>query len=197
MVEPFVHAVSAGGGVEQGYGFLNRGRGWRGGMRPEARFLGCCSPAGERSGAGCAWRCRGRRAHVLAACPPTNPACFVPHTAVTQATSARQGAELLGALVSEHGAGEAFGVLIADRQEAWWVAQAPGVAPAHVRTPPSLQRRSQPLASSVCHPPSSPLPSCLPPHSRYLETGSGHHWLAQRVPDRAFFVSANQGRFQV
>ncbi|PSC67957.1 peptidase C69 [Micractinium conductrix] len=73
----------------------------------------------------------------------------IPSLLLPQATSARQGAELLGALVSEHGAGEAFGVLIADRQEAW-----------------------------------------------YLETGSGHHWLAQRVPDRAFFVSANQGRFQ-
>ncbi|MGI9276804.1 MAG: C69 family dipeptidase [Endozoicomonas sp.] len=30
----------------------------------------------------------------------------------------------------------------------------------------------------------------------YLETASGHHWLAQRIPDRAYFVSANQGRFK-
>jgi dipeptidase len=30
----------------------------------------------------------------------------------------------------------------------------------------------------------------------YLETGSGHHWLAQRIPDDSYFVSANQGRFQ-
>lgn len=26
----------------------------------------------------------------------------------------------------------------------------------------------------------------------YLETASGHHWLAQRVPADSFFVSANQ-----
>ena len=32
---------------------------------------------------------------------------------------------------------------------------------------------------------------------RYLETASGHHWLAQRVPDDSVFVTANQGRFQV
>jgi dipeptidase len=30
----------------------------------------------------------------------------------------------------------------------------------------------------------------------YLENAVGHHWLAQRVPDNKFFVSANQGRFQ-
>lgn len=36
-----------------------------------------------------------------------------------QVTSARQGAELLGQLVSQHGAGEAFGVLFADAREAW------------------------------------------------------------------------------
>lgn len=30
----------------------------------------------------------------------------------------------------------------------------------------------------------------------YLETASGHHWLAQRIPDEALFFSANQGRFQ-
>ena len=30
----------------------------------------------------------------------------------------------------------------------------------------------------------------------YLETASGHHWLAQRVPDVTYFVSGNQGRFQ-
>jgi dipeptidase len=30
----------------------------------------------------------------------------------------------------------------------------------------------------------------------YFETASGHHWLAQRIPDNAYFVSANQGRFQ-
>lgn len=30
----------------------------------------------------------------------------------------------------------------------------------------------------------------------YLEIGSGHHWLALRVPDDAFFVTGNQGRFK-
>ncbi len=30
----------------------------------------------------------------------------------------------------------------------------------------------------------------------YLETASGHHWLAQRLPADSYFVSANQGRFQ-
>lgn len=30
----------------------------------------------------------------------------------------------------------------------------------------------------------------------YLENAVGHRWLAQRVPDDKFFVSANQGRFQ-
>lgn len=30
----------------------------------------------------------------------------------------------------------------------------------------------------------------------YLETASGHHWLAQRVPHGSIFVAGNQGRFQ-
>jgi dipeptidase len=30
----------------------------------------------------------------------------------------------------------------------------------------------------------------------YLETVSGHHWVAQRLPQDAYFVSANQGRLQ-
>lgn len=32
---------------------------------------------------------------------------------------------------------------------------------------------------------------------RYLESAGGHRWLAQRIPDRAVFASANQARFQV
>lgn len=32
---------------------------------------------------------------------------------------------------------------------------------------------------------------------RYLESAGGHRWLAQRIPDRALFASANQARFQV
>ncbi len=30
----------------------------------------------------------------------------------------------------------------------------------------------------------------------YLETASGHQWLAMKIPDDSYFVSANQGRFQ-
>ncbi len=30
----------------------------------------------------------------------------------------------------------------------------------------------------------------------YLETASGHHWLAMRIPDNSFFISSNQGRLQ-
>lgn len=30
----------------------------------------------------------------------------------------------------------------------------------------------------------------------YLETGSGHQWLAQRLPDDVYFASANQGRLR-
>ena len=30
----------------------------------------------------------------------------------------------------------------------------------------------------------------------YLETASGHHWVAQRLPEAAYFVSANHGWFQ-
>ena len=51
------------------------------------------------------------------------------------------------------------------------------------------------LPDAACCP-----PACLPPAAprcRYLETASGHHWLAQRVPDDSVFVTANQGRFQV
>lgn len=55
-----------------------------------------------------------------------------------------------------------------------------------------------------CSDSSAPRPTSLTLHpppppgtARYLETASGHHWLAQRVPVDSFFVSANQGRFQV
>ncbi len=65
------------------------------------------------------------------------------------AVSAKDGAQLLGRMIEQMGAGEGFGVAFSDRNEVW-----------------------------------------------YLETASGHHWLAQRIPDQAVFVSANQGRFQ-
>ena len=68
---------------------------------------------------------------------------------LAQATSASNGILRLGEIIEQVGAGEGFGVAIADRNEAW-----------------------------------------------YLESASGHHWVAQRIPDNAVFVSANQGRFQ-
>ena len=74
----------------------------------------------------------------------------IPSLLLPQMTSARHGAALLGALFTQHGAGEGIGVLFGDREEGW-----------------------------------------------YIETASGHHWLAQRVPHDAVFVSGNQGRFQV
>lgn len=45
----------------------------------------------------------------------------IPSILLPQATSARHGAALLGALVSERGAGEAFGVLLADEKSAWYL----------------------------------------------------------------------------
>lgn len=76
----------------------------------------------------------------------------LPSLLLPQATSARQGVALAGRWVESAsiGAGEGFGLLVADAGGAW-----------------------------------------------YLETASGHHWLARRAPDAAIFVSANQGRFQV
>lgn len=73
-----------------------------------------------------------------------------------QATSAEHAVRLLGALVEEHGAAEALGVLFADSGGA-------GGRPS-------------------------------PPSAWYFESASGHHWLARRVPDGAFFVSGNQVR---
>lgn len=53
----------------------------------------------------------------------------IPSVLLPQATSARHGAALLGALVSARGAGEAFGVLLADTSgDAWCVWQAAGWA---------------------------------------------------------------------
>ena len=63
--------------------------------------------------------------------------------------SAREGAERLGALISEYGVSEGFGVGFIDAHEVW-----------------------------------------------YLETGSGHHWLACRLPEDKYFVTGNQSRFR-
>lgn len=59
--------------------------------------------------------------------------------------TAREGVELLGKIVQDHGAGEADGILFADKNEAW-----------------------------------------------YLEIGSGHHYVAMRIPDDSYAVVANQ-----
>ncbi|EAX7089474.1 C69 family dipeptidase, partial [Salmonella enterica] len=61
--------------------------------------------------------------------------------------TAREGAEMLGKIIEQKGAGEGFGVAFVDSKEVW-----------------------------------------------YLETGSGHQWLAVRLPADKYFVSANQGR---
>lgn len=55
----------------------------------------------------------------------------------------------------------------------------------------STARRSGAACTERC--------SCTPSIAtrQYLENAAGHHWLAQRIPDDRFFVSANQGRFQV
>lgn len=63
--------------------------------------------------------------------------------------SAREGAELLGKIIEEKGAGEGFGVAFVDEHEVW-----------------------------------------------YLETGSGHQWMATKLPRDQYFVSANQGRLR-
>lgn len=66
-----------------------------------------------------------------------------------QIKSARQGVELLGHIIDTQGSGEGFGIVFADKNEAW-----------------------------------------------YLENGAGHQWVAVRIPDNAYFVSANQGRIR-
>ncbi|EAM2686875.1 C69 family dipeptidase [Salmonella enterica subsp. enterica serovar Sandiego] len=63
--------------------------------------------------------------------------------------TAREGAEMLGKIIEQKGAGEGFGVAFVDSKEVW-----------------------------------------------YLETGSGHQWLAVRLPADKYFVSANQGRLR-
>lgn len=66
-----------------------------------------------------------------------------------KAKSAADGIDLIGKRIEKEGAAEGFGIVLADKNEAW-----------------------------------------------YLETASGHHWAAVRIPDDAYFVSANQGRIQ-
>ena len=66
-----------------------------------------------------------------------------------QAATAKEAVKLIGARIAKEGAAEGFGIVLADKNEAW-----------------------------------------------YLETASGTRWVAVRVPDDAYFVSANQGRIQ-
>lgn len=63
--------------------------------------------------------------------------------------SAKEGAERLGKIIEDKGAGEGFGVAFIDAREIW-----------------------------------------------YLETGSGHQWMAQRLPNDKYFVTGNQGRLR-
>lgn len=71
----------------------------------------------------------------------------IPSILLPQIKSARQGVEMLGKIIETTGAGEGFGVVFADKHEAW-----------------------------------------------YLENAGGHQWLAVRIPDNSYFVSANQSR---
>lgn len=61
--------------------------------------------------------------------------------------------------------------------------------------PPATTYMS-PLPPTPLTPNPHPHPHPHPHRVRYLETAAGHQWLAQRIPDGSFFVSANQGRFQ-
>lgn len=71
----------------------------------------------------------------------------IPSLILPQATSAREGIQLLGRYVDQYGAGEGNVIFISDPQEAW-----------------------------------------------IFEIGSGHHWVAVRVPDDAYAVYANRLR---
>ncbi|MCF0253592.1 MAG: C69 family dipeptidase, partial [Duodenibacillus sp.] len=73
----------------------------------------------------------------------------IPDVILPEATSARHGAQLLGAIIESAGCGEGFGVAFVDAREIWW-----------------------------------------------LETGSGHQWMAARLPSDRAFAAANQGRLQ-
>lgn len=73
----------------------------------------------------------------------------IPDIILSRAKTARAGIELLGSIIEEIGAGEGFGIAVADSNEVW-----------------------------------------------YLETGTGHQWMAQKLPEGVYFASANQGRLQ-
>lgn len=74
----------------------------------------------------------------------------IPTILLPQVTSARQGVEILGKIIETTGSSEGFGVVFADKNEAW-----------------------------------------------YLENAGGHQWVAVRIPDNAYFVSANQSRLGI
>lgn len=73
----------------------------------------------------------------------------IPDVLLPRMKSAKEGVLLLGDIVENIGAGEGFGVVFIDKNEAW-----------------------------------------------YFETGTAHHWIANKIPKNKFFVSANQGRLQ-
>lgn len=89
--------------------------------------------------------------YVLSLDPPTDlengvAEPNIPHLIMTQATSALEGVNLLGAAIEAKGVAskKGFGVLFADSKEAW-----------------------------------------------YLETLSGHQWVAVKIPENAYFAAAN------
>ena len=127
------------------------------------------------------------------------------------ATSARAAAAALGELIEEEGSAEGFGILFLDKDGNAWVGAALELLCwAFVRCPCGALMRVGVVAwqcrwvGAGVHAQAAARPAragqCLTALLRcpqYLENAAGHHWLAQRIPDDKFFVSANQGRFQV
>lgn len=73
--------------------------------------------------------------------------CSIPSVLLPRIKTASEGVKLLGEIIEKQGAGEGFGVIIADKNEAW-----------------------------------------------YVESGSGHRWVAAKVPDDSYMVVANHMR---
>ena len=73
----------------------------------------------------------------------------IPDVLLSRSKTAKDGVKLLGKIVETIGAGEGFGVAVADSDEVW-----------------------------------------------YFETGTGHQWMAAKLPEDVYFASANQGRLQ-
>lgn len=72
----------------------------------------------------------------------------IPDVILPRMHSAKEGAQILGKIIEEKGAGEGFGVAFVDKNEIW-----------------------------------------------YLETATGHRYMARKIPQNVYFASGNQGRF--